>query len=69
MKECSEERGCHGKARLGFAEATDYADKLKGKHGKDYGVYRCPHCDYLHLTTKLHKKDEYRELLYITSNV
>ena len=69
MKECSKERGCEGKARLGFAECVDYADSLKEKHGEDYGVYRCPHCECMHLTTKLHKQDKYPALLYVTSNV
>ena len=70
MKECSKERGCQGKANAGSnaVEAIQWAEKLKTKYGKDYGVYKCPHCGGHHLTTKLHKKDEYRTLLYITSN-
>ena len=69
MKECSKERGCKGKANAGsFVSAVKFAEKLKTRYGKDYGVYRCPHCGGTHLTTKLHKKDEYRELLYTTSN-
>ena len=70
MKECSKERGCQGKANLGsnFAQAVHYAEKLTLKHGKSYGIYICPHCGGHHLTTKLHKKDEYRELVHCTSN-
>ena len=67
MKECSKERGCQGKTNLGRSYRKQ-ADNLSLKHGKQYGVYACPHCGGHHLTTKLHKKDEYRELLYITSN-
>jgi len=70
MKECSKERGCQGKTNLGsnFANAVNYAEKLTFNHGKSYGIYICPHCGGHLLTTKLHKKDECRELLYVTSN-
>lgn len=70
-KECSKERGCDGKVNAGsnLAVAIQWAEKLKTKYGKDYGVYKCPHCGGHHLTTKLYKKDEYRELLYITSGI
>lgn len=70
MKECSKERGCHGKANVGsnVIEAIQWVERLKTKHGKDYGVYECPHCGGHHLTTKLHKKEEYGELVYCTSN-
>ena len=69
-KECSKQRGCKGKTNLGRNSATaiQYAERLKTKHGKDYGVYKCPHCGGHHLTTKLHKKDEYRELVHITGD-
>jgi len=70
MKECSKERGCDGKLALdGFANAVDFAERSKAKHGKDYGIYRCPHCGSKHLTTKLHKKDGYPPLLYTTERI
>lgn len=60
----SVERGCTGKANLG----RDYerqAERLSAKHGKQYGVYRCPHCKGTHLTTKLDIAAKYFEpLLY-----
>lgn len=69
MKECSQERGCRWKANLGsnVATAAQYAEKLKTKHGKDYGVYKCPHCEGHHLTTKLQNADKYKELVYTTN--
>ena len=65
MTQPSKERGCDGKTNLG-SKYAEYAERLAAKHGKVYGVYRCPHCGGHHLTTKLHKKDEYRELVYST---
>jgi len=67
-KECSKERGCQGKTNLGgnLITASRYADALQREHGKNYGIYLCPHCGGHHLTTKLDKRDEYRELLYAT---
>lgn len=65
MKEPSVERGCTGKANLG----RDYirqADRLAFKHGKQYGVYQCPHCEGFHLTTKLANANLYKPLLYTT---
>lgn len=61
----SRERGCEGKANLG-RNYVRQADKLSVKHGKQYGVYRCPHCGGAHLTTKLFKADQYADLLHIT---
>jgi hypothetical protein len=62
----STERGCHGKANLGRSYAKQ-ADKLAQKHGKTYGVYRCPHCGGTHLTTKLEKADQYPPLLHVST--
>lgn len=59
------ERGCDGKANLG-RNYTRAAERLANKHGKTYGVYRCPHCNGAHLTTKLENADEYEPLLYVT---
>ena len=61
----SKERGCDGKSNLGRAYVRR-ADKLAAIHGKQYGVYRCPHCGGTHTTTKLHKADMYPPLLYVT---
>lgn len=63
----SVERGCKGKANLGrkYAKA---ADRLSRKHGKTYGVYRCPHCGGTHLTTKLDIAARYFADLLYTSN-
>ena len=63
----SVERGCNGKANLGESYA-EQADKLAAKHGKQYGIYRCPHCGGTHLTTKLEKQDQYQELLHVTKD-
>ena len=60
------ERGCEGKANLGRSYEKQ-AEKMKTKHGKEYGVYRCPHCEGTHLTTKLEKRDEYPALIYQTN--
>lgn len=59
----SEERGCRGKINLGRRFKLQ-ADRLSQKHGKSFGVYRCPHCGGTHLTTKLEKSDQYPPLLY-----
>lgn len=64
MKKPSKERGCEGKMNLGSSYAQQ-ADKMSEKHGKAFGVYRCPHCQGTHLTTKLEKRDDYEPLLYI----
>jgi len=68
MKKCTKENGCDGKVGLGnnLAEAIVYAERLKKKFGKEYGIYRCPHCGGTHLTTKLFKQAEYPPLLYVT---
>lgn len=66
-KQPSKERGCNGKANLG----KDYkksADKLALKHDKQYGVYKCPHCNGTHVTTKLENSHLYADFLYVTSN-
>lgn len=61
------ERGCEGKANLG-RNYEKQAEKMKRKHGKDYGVYHCPHCEGTHLTTKLEKRHEYPPLIYQTTS-
>jgi len=61
----SVERGCDGKTNLGRSYAKQ-ADRLAAKHGKKYGVYRCPHCSGTHLTTKLEKSDQYADFLHIS---
>lgn len=63
----SVERGCDGKANLGRHYARQ-ADRLSQKHGKQYGVYRCPHCGGTHLTTKLENAGRYAPLLHVTAN-
>ena len=65
MIECSKDRGCDGKANLGRTYAKQ-ADKMARRHGKAYGVYRCPHCGGTHLTTKLANACRYAALLYVT---
>lgn len=67
MKNCSKERGCAIKTNLG-GHYQSFAERLAYEHSKRYGVYRCPHCGGTHLTTRLDKKDEYPELLYITKS-
>lgn len=68
MKQPSIERGCQFKAKLGSIDYKSSADKLAAKHGKRYGVYRCPHCNNAHLTTKLDNDSllKYPPLLYVT---
>ena len=61
----SVERGCYGKADLGRFYVKQ-ADKLASKHGKKYGVYRCPHCGGTHLTTKFEKSKSYAPLIHIS---
>ena len=61
----SVERGCTGKVNLG-RRYIQQAERLSLKHGKRYGVYRCPHCGGAHLTTKLDIAEKYFEpLLYV----
>lgn len=61
----SVERGCTGKANMGRNYAKQ-AERMSAKHGKRYGVYRCPHCQGTHLTTKLDAAERYSEpLLYV----
>lgn len=68
MKQPSIERGCQSKARLGSKDYILSANKLAAKHQKRYGVYRCPHCNGAHLTTKLDNNSlsKYSPLLYVT---
>ena len=61
----SQERGCDGKANLGRRYQAN-ANRLALRHGKCYGVYRCPHCGGTHLTTKLDNAEHYQALLYVT---
>lgn len=61
----SMERGCSGKANLGRSYAKQ-ADKLAAKHGKKYGVYRCPYCGGAHLTTKFDNRENYAPLIHIS---
>ena len=63
---CSKERGCIGKTKMGRNYKL-YSERLAKKHGKQYGVYVCPHCGNHHTTTKLGKKDQYPDLIYITT--
>ena len=65
LREPSKDRGCDGKANLGRGYVRQ-ADRLAAKHGKRYGVYRCPHCGGTHLTTKLHNAGRYAPLLHDT---
>lgn len=60
------ERGCIGKANLG-RKYEKAAERLSKKHGKTYGVYRCPHCGGTHLTTKLEIAAKYFEALLYTT--
>ena len=61
----SKERGCDGKTDFG-SHYESAARSLSKRHCKRYGVYRCPHCQGTHLTTKLEKADQYAPLLYVT---
>jgi len=64
----SKERGCSGKMRISLKESPHLkAQELAKKHGKDFGVYRCPYCDKYHLTTKLSKQADYYPLEYQTN--
>jgi hypothetical protein len=62
LKQPSFERGCVNKTNLGRNYKKN-ADKLAAKHGKQYGVYHCPHCKGCHLTTKLLHEHLYTEAL------
>lgn len=68
MKQPSIERGCQSKTKLGSIDYKSSADKLAARHNKRYGVYRCPHCNGAHLTTKLDNDSllKYPPLLYVT---
>ena len=60
------ERGCIDKANLG-RNYRKSSERLSRKHGKVYGVYRCPHCGGTHTTTKIEVASKYfAPLLYIT---
>ena len=61
------EHGCYGKVNLGRKYAKS-ADRLSKKHGKQYGVYRCPHCNGTHLTTRIENASLYlNPLLHLTT--
>lgn len=67
MRQPSPERGCEGKMRMSRKGRPDeVAQMMAARHGKRYGVYKCPHCDGYHLTTKLDNQDQYKPLVYIT---
>ena len=68
MREPSKERGCEGKTKLRERRYEAHADHLAEYYGKRYGVYKCPHCIYYHITTKLKKQGEYAPLIYITGD-
>jgi hypothetical protein len=68
VKVPSIERGCSGKARMG-SDFKAYADELALCHGKQYAVYRCPHCGDTHCTTKISGCDKYPPVLYVTRDV
>ena len=61
------ERGCAGKTNLG-RNYVRQADRLAAKHGKQYGVYLCPHCGGTHLTTRFENAGRYAPLLHVTAN-
>ena len=60
-------RGCKAKVILGRSYEKQ-AEKMKAKHGKEYGVYHCPYCDGTHLTTKLQNSHKYPPLVYQTNS-
>jgi hypothetical protein len=49
-----------------YTRGTEKALQMSIKHGKQFGMYLCPHCDHHHLTTKLDNAKKYEELVYIT---
>ena len=65
-KQPSKERGCTGKANLGSKIYKESADRIAKKHCKNFAVYRCPHCQGTHLTTK-EIDGTYAEVLYQTN--
>jgi hypothetical protein len=65
LRKPSQERGCAGKINLGSSYQKQ-AERMKTKHGKEFGVYQCPYCMGSHLTTKLDRCDKYKPLLYRT---
>jgi hypothetical protein len=67
-KKPSFRRGCLNKTNLGRHYAMK-AERIARKHGKRYGVYRCPHCQGTHLTTKLEKAGKYPALLHVTKEI
>ena len=69
MKQPSKERGCSGKMKIRSRKPMKRAEQLAKKHGKQYGVYLCPHCDSHHLTTKIHNQGDYAKLVGVTSNL
>jgi hypothetical protein len=65
MKQPSKERGCNGKMKLG-KQPRRKARQMSTKHGKQFGVYKCPHCKSHHLTTKIENVENYKPLVYVT---
>ena len=65
MKEPSRERGCDGKINLG-RRYVKQSNKMSAKHDKPYVVYRCPHCNGTHLSTKVENVKRYHEVLYLS---
>lgn len=66
MKKPSEERGCLGKATLSSANYKEQADKLAKIHNKQFICYKCPHCEGVHLTTKIQNASKYDPPLHLT---
>jgi len=65
----SKERGCDGKIDIS-GKYTRKVDSFSRKHGKPFGAYRCPHCNGVHMTSKLtaEKRKQYGPLLYVSSH-
>jgi hypothetical protein len=66
MKEPSRQRGCEGKTNLEgyYKEASEKFAKI---HNKTYHVYRCPHCEGTHMTTKPLEDGAYKSVFYTTT--
>jgi len=65
----SKERGCDGKIDIS-GKYTRRVESFAKKYGRPFGAYRCPHCNGVHLTSKLSpsKRRQYGLLLYISNN-
>lgn len=69
QRQCSVERGCRNKIWISRKNYRSDANRMAKKHGKQYGVYECPHCKRLHLTTKVDLDGQWTTpLIYITPN-